>query len=238
MAAAKSSELLTLTEVSKKTGISMPTLQRYKKLYQSRIPSQGKGRTQRYKPEAVAVFEKLKEENIKKRGRPRKATSPAAAPKKVGRPKKTVAKAKKTTRRAPARRKAGKAASAPAPKKKAAAGLLTLTEIGQRTGISYPTLLRYVRNHLPKLPHQGAGRARRFLPEAVEIFQAIRGESRGGRRRTKPVAPRAAAPAAGSSDRGLASRIRALESSHKALIRMVERLEKAVKAPVKVTLGR
>jgi hypothetical protein len=38
-------KLYTLSEVSKKTGISMPTLQRYKKSYQSRIPSTGSGRS-------------------------------------------------------------------------------------------------------------------------------------------------------------------------------------------------
>ena len=36
MARAAAKPLLTLTEVAKRTKISMPTLQRYKKLYQSR----------------------------------------------------------------------------------------------------------------------------------------------------------------------------------------------------------
>ena len=48
--------LYTLTEVAQKTKISMPTLQRYKKLYQDRIPSHGKGRSQRYPEEALEVF--------------------------------------------------------------------------------------------------------------------------------------------------------------------------------------
>ena len=39
--------LFTLSEISQKTKISMPTLQRYKKLYQSRIPAVGSGRKQR-----------------------------------------------------------------------------------------------------------------------------------------------------------------------------------------------
>jgi hypothetical protein len=49
------SDLLTLSEVSKRTKISMPTLQRYKKEYQRRIPSTGKGRKQRYPVEALEV---------------------------------------------------------------------------------------------------------------------------------------------------------------------------------------
>src|SRR5690606_28132438 len=50
-------ELLTLTEVANRTGISMPTLQRYKKEYQDRIPSVGRGRKQRYPASALGVFE-------------------------------------------------------------------------------------------------------------------------------------------------------------------------------------
>ena len=82
MARAAAKKLLTLTEVSKRTKISMPTLQRYKKLYQSRIPSEGQGRKQRYPETALAVFLQLKKENIGRRGRPRKNAPPApgAAP--------------------------------------------------------------------------------------------------------------------------------------------------------------
>lgn len=65
--------LLTLTEVSKRTGISMPTLQKYKRNHQSRIPSRGRGRKQRYPEAALAVFEEIKRENLKKRGRPAKS---------------------------------------------------------------------------------------------------------------------------------------------------------------------
>ena len=51
------SKLYTLSEISSKTGISMPTLQRYKKLYQDRIPSEGQGRKQRYPESALPVFD-------------------------------------------------------------------------------------------------------------------------------------------------------------------------------------
>ncbi|MGH9361111.1 MAG: hypothetical protein ACRD2T_04285, partial [Thermoanaerobaculia bacterium] len=68
----------TLSDVAKKTGISMPTLQRYKKLYQSRIPSVGQGRKQRYPDEALPVFLAIRAENAGRRGRPRKdASAPA-----------------------------------------------------------------------------------------------------------------------------------------------------------------
>lgn len=64
--------LLTLTEVSKRTGISMPTLQKYKRNHQGRIPAVGKGRKQRYPEAALAVFEEIKQENLQRRGRPAK----------------------------------------------------------------------------------------------------------------------------------------------------------------------
>ena len=76
-------KLYTLTEVAKLTKISMPTLQRYKKLYQERIPSKGSGRSQRYPEQALAVFRQLKEENMGRRGRPRKTAVAAASAKRA-----------------------------------------------------------------------------------------------------------------------------------------------------------
>lgn len=83
VAESEAQKLYTLTEVSEKTGISMPTLQRYKKNYQDRIPSVGEGRTQRYPKESFAVFKQLKKENIKRRGRPRKTDGPSRPPSKT-----------------------------------------------------------------------------------------------------------------------------------------------------------
>ena len=57
-------KLLTLTEVANRTKISMPTLQRYKKLYQDRIPSEGAGRKQRYPKSAIPVFLELKKDEL------------------------------------------------------------------------------------------------------------------------------------------------------------------------------
>ena len=45
----------------------MPTLQRYKKLYQDRIPSEGQGRKQRYPESALPVFDVIKNENVGRR---------------------------------------------------------------------------------------------------------------------------------------------------------------------------
>src|SRR5215210_8460881 len=73
-------KLFTLSEISQRTGISMPTLQRYKKMNQSRIPAEGKGRKQRYPENSLPVFEELRVENAGRRGRPRKdASAPRAA---------------------------------------------------------------------------------------------------------------------------------------------------------------
>jgi predicted DNA-binding transcriptional regulator AlpA len=236
-------KLFTLTEVSNKTNISMPTLQRYKKLYQSRIPSQGAGRSQRYPADALDVFLELKKENIGKRGRPRK--NAAAAPKPAA-PKKRGAK--------------------PAAPQKAAAkpaeGLLTLTQIASMTGISYPTLLRYVKTNLKQIPHKGTGRARRFLPEAVGVFKTLREQSKRGRKAgstSKKAAAAAAAPKATGRKPGrpagrrgrppgrpkaevdngdLLDRIKQLEKSQKQLEKLIARQEKLINKPYKVTLQR
>ncbi len=266
----KAKKLYTLTEVSKKTGISMPTLQRYKKTYPDRIPSEGTGRTQRYPESSLSVFKTLKEENLKRRGRPRKAASAKAAPAKAAAskaPKKAAApkaaKRKTATRKAAARKvtKARPAAKAAAPKAKTK-GLLTLTEIGKRTGFSYPTLLRYVRAHLSRIPHEGTGRARRFPAAAVDAFKEIRNETskrRGGRRAAvKPaVKPKAAAAktaasatpkavkraarkvsAAAGGNAKMAARLQALEKANRSLVKEISKLQKAVQRPIRIKVSR
>lgn len=64
----KQPKLYTLTDISEATGISMPTLLRYKKNFQDRIPSVGRGRKQRYPEAAFAVVQQIKKENLRKRG--------------------------------------------------------------------------------------------------------------------------------------------------------------------------
>src|SRR5437763_16170289 len=99
--------LYTRSEISQKSGISMPTLQRYKKMYQDRIPSVGQGRKQRYPDSALPVFDEIKTENAGKRGRPRKDASapraerPTASKRGPGRP----ARATKAAPAAPAARR-------------------------------------------------------------------------------------------------------------------------------------
>jgi len=213
------SGLLTLSEVSNRTGISMPTLQRYKKEYQSRIPSEGKGRKQRYPESALPVFEEIKKENIARRGRPRKGGGKRKG--RVGRP--TGSKRGAGRGRKAAGGGGGK-------------GLLTLTEIGKRTSISYPTLTRYVKLHLKEIPHEGKGRSRRYHPEAVEVFKRLRAQSgrgrkAGGGRRGTGGGGRKAAAASGGGDGRLGQRVRSLEKA-------VNELTKLVRRPIKVTLSR
>jgi predicted DNA-binding transcriptional regulator AlpA len=196
------SRLYTLTEVARAVGISMPTVQRYKSLYQERIPSVGEGRKQRYPKEALAVFEQLKEENRGRRGRPRK--DPSAAP----------------TRRA-ARSKAAASDDQ----------LLTLTEVGKQTGISYPTLIRYVQSHGKEIPHQGRGRRRRFQPEAVEIFKRLRSESRPGR---KPKASGAASSPARGRAAASDGRVDRLEKSVAKLQKQLSQLVNKLRKPRRV----
>lgn len=241
-------KLYTLTEVAKATKISMPTLQRYKKLYQSRIPSKGSGRSQRYPEEALAVFRQLKTENIGRRGRPRK-TAAAAASKAAKKPaaKKAAAPKKKA---AASKRKAAPKKKAAAPKKKAGDNLLTLTEVSKLTGISYPTLLRYVKNNLKDIPHKGTGRSRRFEPGAVAVFKNLRQQSKVGRKagsgkkagkaKAKPAAKKAAAgrrgpgrPKAVASDAELTARVKNLEKALARAARSIASLEKKLAKPVR-----
>lgn len=67
-----SNTLLSLTEISKRTGIMYVTLKRYAVLHDSTDLTglwEGEGRNKKYHPEAVEVFRRLKAEG--KRGRPR-----------------------------------------------------------------------------------------------------------------------------------------------------------------------
>lgn len=250
-AAGDGQRLMTLTEVAKRTKMSMPTLQKYKKRYGDRIPSVGKGRTQRYPDEALPVFEELKRENLARRGRPRKnaapgGAAPAPAKRRPGRPRKNAAApaAAATAKRRPGR-----------PRKDAAAAggggerLVTLTQVAETTGISYPTLLRYVKLHGSKLPSVGRGRRRRFKPEAVPVFQQLRSESRRGRKPGKAAARRGRPPGSGTGARrgrppgsgAAASATAAVTAGLASALRRIEKqladLQNAIKRPLRLVRG-
>ena len=119
--------------------------------------------------------------------------------------------------------------TAQAAKPAAKAKLLTLTEISKLAGISYPTLVRYVKAYADRLPHEGKGRARRFYQEAVNVFRQLRNEGgKGGRKpaaaAAQPAAKRrgrppgsgkkAAAAPAPAQDAGLVRRLREIEKAH------------------------
>ena len=190
---------LTLKEAAHRAGVSLHTAQRYKRLHARRIPSTGRGRTQRYPEAAIAVFRELKREGLAKRGRPpvakRTAANRAGEPKSRGR-------------------------------------LLSLRQIGGLTKISYPTLQRYVTRYLDRLPHEGRGRRKRFLPEAVDVFRSLFAASRPGRPRREPEA--ASAPVTG----GWEQRLRALEKSHRALAIEVTKLLGRLQKPVRLGFSR
>lgn len=219
-------ELLTLSEVSKRTNISMPTLQRYKKNYQNRIPSVGKGRKQRYPESALPVFEEIKEENLAKRGRPRKKSAGGAGKRGRGRP------------------AGGGRGSARAKSQGAGAdNLLTLTAVAEQTGISYPTLVRYVKLYGDRIPYEGKGRSKRYHPEAVEVFQQIRSESPRGRRKgsgRKSItrASKALASTAAGGDPAIGRRLQALERSQEKLANEIRDLVRHLKKPMSATFRR
>ena len=172
--AAGGPSLLTLSSISQETKISYPTLQRYVRLFGDRIPHEGEGRKRRYHPDSVAVFRELRAES--KPGRKPKAAPAAKAP---------------ARKKSPARKKRKARAAKAQP---AAPKLLTLTAIGQQTGISGPTLQRYLKLYGDRIPHEGEGRKRRYHPEAVAVFNEIRSQSRRGRKPKAKVAAAAKTP--------------------------------------------
>jgi predicted DNA-binding transcriptional regulator AlpA len=248
-------KLYTLSEISQKSGISMPTLQRYKKLYQARIPSVGKGRKQRYPESALPVFDEIKNENVGRRGRPRKDASaqrpekqPVVIKRRPGRPAKATPAA---ARRAGGRKAAASASPAAAPRRgrprknaapaaparggraQKSGGLLTLTQISKTTGISYPTLVRYVRLYSDRLPHEGKGRARRFYQQAVEVFRQLRSESSRGGRKKGPGRPPGRRPGRPASQGVVSDLSNAVAQRIKAIEKGQQSLEKKLKGLVK-----
>jgi DNA-binding transcriptional MerR regulator len=231
-----------LSEVGERTGISMPSLLRYKKEHQGRIPAVGKGRTQRYPVEALPVFEAIKRENLSKRGRPKGSGGRAA---KAGRPAGGARRAASGGGRRGGRSAAGAAA--------AGGELLTLTEVGEKTGISYPTLRNYVERHGDRIPSVGEGRRRRFPPEAVPVFRELRAESRPGRKPAGGAAARkaerpggarraagggagaAATDGVGSAE--LARRVAELAKRQERLQRDLERAHELLTRPAQATLS-
>lgn len=224
-------ELLTLREVGERTGISMPTLLRYKKEHQDRIPSVGEGRTQRYPAAALEVFEAIRREGVGRRGRRKGA--PAAA--KAGRPKGRGSDSR------------GAAAGAGG----GGGELFTLGEIGERTGISYATLRRYVEQHGERLPFVGDGRQRRYRSEAVAVFEELRAASRPGRKpggaaagavpasgagAGAPQGARGPAAGDGAAAGELGRRLASLETRQERLVRELTQLHDAFDRRIEATV--
>jgi hypothetical protein len=202
----------------------MVSLRRYRTLYPQRVPSVGEGRRQRFPASALPVFRQLKEEGMARRGGGRRSARSSGGARSTRRSKRGAGKRARVRGRSSAARRSTGVRSAPAVNRE----LLTLVEIGRRTGISYPTLLRYVRLYLDRLPHTGSGRKRRFRPAAVAEFQKLRGESRRGRRAAPPSA---VAPS-------LARQLAKLERGQRSLARQIRDLRKTLARPVRLRLER
>ncbi|MFY9822633.1 MAG: helix-turn-helix domain-containing protein, partial [Thermoanaerobaculia bacterium] len=113
-------------------------------------------------------------------------------------------------------------------------GLLTLTQISETTGISYPTLVRYVRLYSDRLPHEGKGRARRFYQQAVDVFRQLRSESGRGGRKKGPGRPPGRRPGRPAASQGVVSDIsNAIAQRMKAIEKGQQTLEKKFKGLVK-----
>jgi hypothetical protein len=91
-------------------------------------------------------------------------------------------------------------------------------------------LVRYVRLHLDRLPHEGRGRARRFYAQAVPVFRELRAESpRGGRRRAAP-GRRSAGRAGAEAGSGVGERLRSVEKRQAELEKKIRGLVKGLQS--------
>ncbi len=51
--------------------------------------------------------------------------------------------------------------------------LYSLLDIKKKTGISYPTLVKYARDFADQIPAVGTGRNRRYTVDSVKVFQRL-----------------------------------------------------------------
>jgi DNA-binding transcriptional MerR regulator len=225
----RTEKLYSLAEVAAKTGISVASLRRYRAEYPERVPSVGEGRRQRFPEAALPAFRELKQEGMARRGRRRTTGVGAGAPAEVAAPQRAAKRrapkgtASKRRLRTPRKTRGRRAAAAAGADRE---GLLTLVEIGRRTGISYPTLLRYVRLYLDRLPHTGSGRKRRFRPAAVDEFRKLREGSRRGRGAARDSAAGAA----------ITRQLAKLERGQLTLAGQLRDLRKALARPIRIKL--
>ena len=96
-------------------------------------------------------------------------------------------------------------------------GLITLTEVAKKAGISYPTAVRYVREFIERLPHEGTGRKRRFYPTAIEAVRQLREESGRGGRKAVAVVRQVGRQVGSQIEGAVAAQIRELQRTQKQL---------------------
>lgn len=211
-------ELLTLTDLARRAGISPATAHRYQKEHGDLLPSRGEGRTRRYLPSAVEVLRGLFTKKRRERGvgaqprGPRKAAAgrrPGSAPR----------SARQATPGQGARqgRSAFVAQDRPDDRDRLpdAAALRGAARTGDPAGA-------------------GTGRKRRFPPEAVPVFVALR-QHRG---RLPRGGEEVAARGRKGGDPQLVRRLQALEEAHAELTRKLRRLQRMLDRPWRVTLSR
>jgi hypothetical protein len=58
----------------------------------------------------------------------------------------------------------------------------SLLDVKKKTGISYPTFVKYARDFADQIPAVGQGRSRRYTVESVKAFLRIYEQRRPGRR--------------------------------------------------------
>ena len=105
-----------------------------------------------------------------------------------------------------------------------------------------------MKKNLPALPHVGTGRKRRYLPDAVEIFNEMRQQSTQGRRRVVAAGGRAASATRGAVKSAVGKsaqvsaevgqRVQALEKAQTEISKQIRSLIAELRKPIKVTIKR
>ncbi len=156
MTAAVEEKWYNLSEMSRLTGINRAQLHKYVKSHPDRIRSQRFGARTKFHETAVQAFEQIREEGLKRVGKPvtrRDKVDPANVKRKPGRP--AVAKA------------------APA-----STQYYSLAEMARMTGINRVQLHKISRAYASRIPSRKVGGRTQYPTDAADVFKQLRDEQR------------------------------------------------------------
>ncbi len=178
MAAAADEKWYNLSEMSRLTGINRAQLHKYVKSHSDRIKSHRFGARTKFHESAIAVFEEIRAEGLRRVGKPvteRKKVDPTQVKRKPGR----------------------RAVAEPAPEATAAAPrYYTLADMARLTGINRVQLHKLSRTFAAEIPSRKVGGRTQYPAEAADVFRELRDRRRVAGPRPGSTASPAELPAA------------------------------------------